>query len=376
MNTAKKIIISPDSFKGSISSRGASQAIAAGVKNVLPEADVVCIPIADGGEGTLDALTSESDRFLCQSFNANGEKITSRFGRIGDIAVIEIAESVGLCLIPENSRNLQDTTTKGVGVLILHALDLGFRRLLLTVGGSGSNDGGAGMLSALGARFFDQQGRELDDIRAGELENIARIDVSGVDSRLYNIELTLACDVTNPMLGPSGATYIFGPQKGADIATLDRLEYGMANYAHCLAKISEDASNIPGTGAGGGLPTPLIALFGSKLCSGIESVLSSVDYENRIKDADLIITGEGSIDYQSAYGKAIGGVAKVAAKYGIPVLAIVGCTGDRADDMLSFGVSEIFAISSLAPDTDYSISHAKELLTKGAELTVKKYFCK
>ena len=368
----KKIVIAPDSFKGSLDAARAARAIAQGIHIAAPEALTVEVPVADGGEGTLDALTDKSCRASVAAFNTEGEPIIAEFGFIGDTAVIESARAVGLGTVPAQCRRPDNSTTRGVGALMTAALDRGFRKILLTVGGTGSNDGGAGMLEALGAVFYEKDG-QLCGIRARDLCRVTDIDISGIDPRLYGTQITIACDVTNPLTGKNGATYVYGAQKGADAKMLERLEAGMQNYASKLAVISRNASDIPGVGAGGGLPFPLLSLFDARICSGITAVLEAVGFDRILDGAGLVITGEGKIDFQSAFGKAISGVAAAAAAHGIPVVALVGQIGAGADEMLRHGVSAIYAIADIASDTDYAISHAAEMLTRLAAEVCKKY---
>ena len=367
-----KVLISPDSFKGSVDARAAARAIARGVKSVRPDAVTVELPIADGGEGTLDVLTAESERYNVVSAATDGRRLNAEYGVVGERAIIEMARAAGLGTVPENERDPERSTTVGVGLMILSALDRGCREIMLTLGGSGSNDGGVGMLEALGARLYS--GDELiSDIRAGDMARITSIDVSSLDKRLYETKFTLACDVNNPLYGERGATYVYGRQKGADDAMLDRLERGMKNYAACMARLTDDASSCPGTGAGGGVGFPLVALFGATVRSGIESVLEVIGYEEKLHGVSLVITGEGKIDRQSAYGKAISGVANAAMSKGIPVLALVGVKGEGADEMKKVGVCEIRALTELTQDKEYSISHGEELLEALAAKAVINY---
>ena len=368
----KKIIIAPDSFKGSIDAPGAARAIAEGRHLSLPYVLTVEVPVADGGEGTLEALTTPDHRINVPAFNTEGEPVEAEFGFIGNKAVIESARAVGLGTVPAFRRDPEQSTSRGVGMLILAALDRGFDRILLTVGGTGSNDGGAGMLEAFGAKFYGIHG-QICGIRAKDLSQITQIDISRLDPRLDRAQITLACDVKNPFSGENGATYVYGAQKGADTAMLARLEVGMKNYATRLAEISADASETPGAGAGGGIPLPLLSLFGAHIKPGIQAVLEAVGFDLKLDGADLVITGEGKIDMQSVYGKAISGVAAAAAARKIPVIALVGQKGPGADTMLQLGVKEIYAIADEAQDTDSAIKHAGELLTRLAAKVCPKY---
>lgn len=366
-----KIIIAPDSFKGSISADGAARAVAQGVKAALPDAEVLTLPVADGGEGTLKILVPRENRRKMTVSGTDGRSVSAEIGILGTSAVIEMAEAAGLCLVPEGERDPERSTTRGVGELVLAALDAGCREIMLTVGGSGSNDGGCGMMEALGARFYDKNGERIEDIRAMDMIRIGRIDLSAVDKRLYDTGITLACDVKNPILGKNGATYVYGPQKGADEAMLARLEAGMENYVRQIASLSKDMSAVQGTGAGGGIGFPLVSLFAARICSGIASVLDFYKFDEQLCDAELVITGEGKLDHQSAEGKAIAGVAHAAKAKNVKVLAIVGTTGEGYETIKSHGVTDIVALTDVTSDISYAISHADILLEAVAERYLK-----
>ncbi len=367
-----KIVIAPDSFKGSISARDAAHAIALGVTSALPDAVCIELPVADGGEGTLELLVDTANRHIARVARTDGDPIDAEFGILGEVAIIEMSRAAGLGTVPEALRDPERSTTKGVGQLILAALDLGCREIMLTVGGSGSNDGGCGMLEALGARFYDGS-LPIKNIRAGDMSRITDIDLGGLDPRLFDTKLTLACDVDNPLCGDRGATYVFGPQKGADPAMLDRLEAGMNHYAEIISlTTASNVMSLPGTGAGGGIGFPLVALFGAEIRSGILSVLDALGFDTALSEASLVITGEGKLDAQSVNGKVISGVASAAKRRRIPVLALVGAICDGADKIKSFGVSEIHSLSELTDDREYSMSHAAELLKELAADKIKK----
>ena len=362
MKNQNKYIVCPDSFKGSVSAQGAAAAIKRGILRYDATATVIECPIADGGEGTLDALVGEEARVELTVCGTDRTPTNAQYGYIGDAAIIEMATAAGLCLVPEERRNPEAATTYGVGELVLDALERGFRKIMITVGGSGTNDGGSGMLEALGAEFFDADGNILS-MCGGALAKVDRIDISKLDKRLFETEFTFACDVTNPLLGERGATYVYGAQKGADPDMQARLESGMTNYADKLRDASgKDIRDVAGCGAGGGMAAPIVALCGAKIRSGIESVLNTVGFDEKLDGAKLVITGEGKIDRQSAYGKAISGVTERAAAKGIPVYALVGIKGEGADELLSIGITKISAIKDIAPSVDYSINHADILL--------------
>lgn len=360
----KKYVVCPDSFKGSLSADRVAEAIEKGILNFDPEALVIKAPIADGGEGTLDALVPKSDRIKLTVRSTDGSPVEAEYGQVNGVAVIEMAVAAGLCLVKEGERNPESASTYGVGQLIKDALDRGFGKIMITVGGSGTNDGGSGLIEALGVRFYDADGKVIS-ASGGALAKIDRIDAKGLDERIKKTEIVFACDVKNPLVGERGATRVYGAQKGADASMLDRLEIGMINYADKLALASgRDVRNIEGCGAGGGTPASLLAFGNARIESGIESVLSAIGFDEKLRGADLVITGEGSIDRQSAYGKAISGVVAHARQRKVPVLVLVGVKGEGADELLDLGISKISAISAIAPSKEYSIAHADELLTR------------
>ena len=367
----RKIIVAPDSFKGSISAQDAANAIREGLlrnARVQSNYEVLCVPIADGGEGTLEALTAPAQRVEETVTGPDGKPAKALWGANGSTAIIEMARAAGLTMVPENERNAATATTFGVGELILRALDAGYRQLLLTVGGSATNDGGCGMLAALGARFLHADGSVFVPT-GGTLCEIASIDASGLDPRLKDCHFTVATDVRNPLLGETGATRVYGRQKGADDAMLDRMEAGMAHYAALLEAVCGKAiASVPGCGAGGGLAAPLIGFADTRLRSGIEAVLNNLGFDELLRqNAALVITGEGKIDRQSLFGKAISGVAKAAARNALPVYCFVGCIGDDKEVLLSMGVRDIFATADLASSPEDSMRRAGELLTLLAE---------
>lgn len=362
-----KILIAPDSFKGSISAEAAAAAIARGLSRRYADAELLSVPIADGGEGTLDALVPPANRYTVRVTGTGGAPVLASYGHIGDTAVIEMAGAAGLTLVEEAHRRVADATTYGVGELIKDALDRGFRDFLLTVGGSGTNDGGCGMLTALGARFCKADGTAFLPT-GGTLKEIAAIDTATLDLRLRACRFTLATDVKNPLLGPNGATYVYAKQKGCTDAELPALEAGMARYADVLRQAcGKDVAVIPGCGAGGGISAPLLGFFDAELRSGIDAVLDAVQFDRLLAGADAVITGEGKIDRQSLFGKAISGVCNAAGRAGVPVYAMVGCIGDDKQTLLDMGLRDILAIGDIAPSPAYSMTHADELLEQLAQ---------
>ncbi|MBE6628556.1 MAG: glycerate kinase [Ruminococcaceae bacterium] len=364
-----KIILSPDSFKGSLSARGVALALEKGIHKVDPQAECLIVPIADGGEGTLETLVEEADFHYATVRSTNGAPVKAAYGIKGKTAVIEMARAAGLTLVDPDKLNPLVASTYGVGELILRALDEGCDHILLTVGGSGTNDGGSGMLCALGGKLFDADGGEIPGC-GGALAKIARIDASGLDPRLQNCRFTVASDVTNPLVGELGATRVYGPQKGVTPDLIDALEAGMSSYASAVEAASGKAvAEIPGCGAGGGLITPLLAFCNVTVRSGIESVLEAADFDRLLLDADAVITGEGRVDAQSCYGKAISGVAEHARAQGVPVYVAAGGLGDGWEELLSHGIKEVSALMAEAEQIPleervaYCMQNAEELLS-------------
>lgn len=352
-----KIVVCPDSFKGSISAKNAADSIARGLSEAL-DLEVLCLPIADGGEGTLDALVTDDRKITVTVCGPYNKKVDACYGVLGERAVIEMAAAAGLTLQNESDRCVKNATTYGVGELIKDALCRGCKKILLTVGGSGTNDGGCGMLAALGGRFLDKDGKEFLPVGA-TLCDIEKIDLSGLDKRLYDCEFTVATDVKNTLTGSDGATCVYARQKGATDDDLALMEKGMCHYADV---IGGGVATVAGTGAGGGLAVPLVAFLNAKICSGIDAVLDACDFDNKIDGAAAIITGEGKLDRQSLFGKTISGVVRAADKKNIPVFCIVGCVGDDKEELKSLGVCDIFALTDISPDPQYSMTHADGLL--------------
>lgn len=360
-----KIVIAPDSFKDSISARDAARAIEKGLSEVLGEGvKTVCLPIADGGEGTLEALVSEQDRTSIRVTGPRFAPVDAVYGRMGDTAVVEMATAAGLMLLSPEERSAGKTTTYGVGELILHAIEHGCKRILLTVGGSATNDGGCGMLASLGAVFYDQAGAEF--IPTGEtLARIADIGLGQLLETLDGVEFLIATDVRNPLLGEMGATRVYGKQKGATECELDEIENGMKHYAALLQELcGRDVSMIAGCGAGGGISAPLLAFANAQIRSGIDTVLEVNRFSEALEGADLVITGEGKTDRQSLYGKAISGVARAAGEKEIPVVLFVGVLGASREELLELGISDAFEVRSLAASTEDSMQRAGEYLTE------------
>jgi glycerate kinase len=344
-----KIVIAPDSFKGSLTAVEVSDAIEQGAREIFPEAEIVKIPMADGGDGTVQCLVNATGGEILREKVTGplGDEVLASYGILGDkkTAVIEMAEASGLTLVSENKRNPLITTTYGTGQLIKAALDQGCRKMIIGIGGSATNDAGAGMVQALGAKLLDKNGERIG-FGGGELKKIFRIDTKYLDNRLSETKVLIASDVSNPLCGPKGASRIYGPQKGATPEVIEELDESLAHFAEVIKKdLNKDVKDIPGSGAAGGLGAGLIAFLNAELKPGIDIVIEIVKLEQAIKGADLVITGEGKIDSQTIYGKAPIGVAKIAKKYNIPVIAVAAIISDDADIVHQYGIDNLIKVS-------------------------------
>lgn len=360
-----KVVIAPDSYKGCLSALEVAKAMERGVLSVFPTAEVRKIPIADGGEGTVAALVTATDGQLRQAEVTDplGNKISAHWGVLGDgrTAVIEMAAASGLPLVPKEKRDPRVTTTYGTGELIKAALAEGLAKIIIGIGGSATNDGGTGMARALGVRFLDAAGREVA-AGGGSLAEICQIDTTGLDPRLKNTEIVVACDVDNPLCGTRGASAVFGPQKGATPEMVQQLDAGLAKFASCARQATgRDVAEKAGAGAAGGLGAGLMFFTPAQLKPGVEIVLDAVGFSDVVRDADFVITGEGRTDFQTAFGKAPVGVAKVAKAHGAPVFCISGGLGDGADDVLAQGIDAVMSIC----DRPLSL---EECMAAGAQL--------
>ena len=363
-----RIVVAPDKFKGSLSATQAAHAIARGLARGCPGAELVVLPVADGGEGTVDAAVAAGyEQRQVVVAGPTGEPVDASFAVLGDRAVIEMAEASGLRRLPGERPAPLAASTFGTGELIRAALDAGARHVVLGVGGSASTDGGAGMAQALGARLLDAAGEEIPPGGAG-LADLDRIDATGLDPRLADTELVVASDVDNPLVGARGAAAVFGPQKGAtpdDVAVLDA---ALARYAGIVARdLGVDVAQLPGAGAAGGTGGGAIAFLGARLTSGIELVLEVVGFSSALEGADLVVTGEGSLDEQSLSGKAPVGVARAAARAGVPVVALVGRLEVGPEQLQGVGIGEAHALLDIAPDATVAQRDADRLLGQLAE---------
>ncbi|MDN4645307.1 glycerate kinase [Arthrobacter sp. PsM3] len=367
-----RIVIAPDKFKGSLSAPDVARHLAAGLQAATgSNLDVLLIPVADGGEGTLDAAVGSGfTRRSAVVSGPTGQPVTADFAVRGREAVIEMAAASGLALLPgagPDSASATGATSLGTGELIRAALDAGCRQIILGVGGSANTDGGAGVLQGLGARFLDSQGNELPHGGAA-LSRLERIDFAGFDPRLEEARFVLASDVDNPLLGPEGAAAIFGPQKGAGPADVDALDAALARFVDVLtAEIGPravKAAQSPGAGAAGGVGYAAIAALAATRRPGIDVVLEFTDLAERLAGADLVITGEGSLDQQSLLGKTPIGVARAAARAGVPVIAVCGRTTLGAEELAESGFREVHALTELESNVDTCIAQAAALLER------------
>ena len=349
----KKCVVVSDSFKGTVSSREICAIAQQVIPRHFPACEVVCIPVADGGEGTVDCFIQAmgAQRVEVTVTNALGEKSAAAYARIGELAIIEMAAAAGLPQVGA-LRCPGTATTYGVGELIAHAAHSGCRKILLGLGGSATNDGGCGCAAALGVRFYDAAGQSF--IPVGDtLGRIARIDTAKADELLRSVEITVMCDVTNPLYGPTGAAYVFAPQKGADAEKVKSLDAGLRHFGDVIrSQLGIDVSRMPGAGAAGGMGAGCVALLGGTIQSGIDAVLDVTGFDRQLEGADLVITGEGRIDSQSADGKVISGVARRTRAKGIPLIAIAGGIADSAGAVYDIGVSAMFSTDRAALPVD------------------------
>jgi len=362
-----RILVAPDSYKESLTASDVALFIAEGIRRVLPTAEVISIPLSDGGEGLIDTLVAGTAGSVItkEVTGPLGEKVTARLGVLGDerTAVVEMAEASGLALVPNERRNPMATTTYGTGELIQKALELGYRRLIIGIGGSATNDGGAGMAQALGVKLLDKEGKPIAWGAEGLLK-LDSIDISTADARLRESEILVAGDVTNPLCGPKGASYVYGPQKGGTPEMLPIMDQALGNLARVIKRdLGLEVAELRGAGAAGGLGAGLVAFAGGRLCRGLDIVFEMLDFEPRLASGvDLVITGEGQINDQSLFGKVPVGVARLAKKYGIPVIAIVGSIALGADKTEAAGIDAVMSITPGPLSLKESMARAGELV--------------
>lgn len=365
-----KIIIAPDSFKDSLSAEGVAQAIAQGLADVWPDAQLLQCPMADGGEGTVESVLAACNGEL-RSQTVQGPlrgTVDARWGWLADshTAIIEMAEASGLQRVPPGQRDACCSTTFGTGELIRAALDLGAQRIILAIGGSATNDGGGGAMQALGMQLFDAQDQPLPPGGLA-LSRLARINLERLDPRLAEVRFEIAADVNNPLCGPHGASTIFGPQKGADPTQVQQLDAALSHYAdHCAQVLRKDVRDEPGSGAAGGLGFAAKAFLGAQFRAGVEVVADLVGLDAAVRGADLVITGEGRFDAQTLRGKTPFGVARIAQRHNVPVIVIAGTLGDGYAQMYAHGVDAAFALPSGPMSLEQACSEAPRLLRERA----------
>jgi len=357
-----KIVIAPDSFKESLTALEVATEIEAGFRAIFPDADYQKIPMADGGEGTVAAMVAATGGKLVflEVTGPLGVPIQAFYGLTGDgnIAILEMAAASGLALVPPDLRNPLGTTSFGTGELIKAALDAGARHLIIGIGGSATNDGGAGMLQALGVKLEDGAGGEIG-FGGGSLAALDHIDVSGLDLRLKGCRVEAACDVDNPLTGPTGASAVFGPQKGATPDMVTQLDKNLARYAELINRdLGVQVDSVAGAGAAGGMGAALLAYLGAKLRPGVEIVMEAVGLEASIRDADLVLTGEGRIDSQTVHGKTPIGVARMAKRHGKPVIGIAGCLSTDVGVVHEHGIDAAFSVLSQVCTMEEAMVHA------------------
>lgn len=375
MTAPRRVLVAPDSFKGSLSAVQAAEAMERGVLAAWPDARVVKVPIADGGEGTVEALvTATRGRFETRTVRGPlGQPVEARWGVLGDgrTAVIEMAAASGITLVPEGRRDPRVSSTFGTGQLLRAALDQGFGRIVIGIGGSATNDGGSGLARALGVRFLDGRGEPLPEGGAA-LARLASIDLAGVDPRLAGAEILVACDVDNPLTGPRGASEVFGPQKGATPAVVAELDRALDHYAHVATDATgRDVARRPGAGAAGGLGAGLLFFTPARLVPGIDLVLDSTRFDEQVRGASLVIVGEGRTDHQTAMGKAPVGVARVAARHGVQVLLVSGSLGPGAEAVLGAGVGRMVQAAPAGMPLLEAMARAAELLESAVAASLR-----
>lgn len=366
-----KIVVAPDSFKGSVSALEAAYAIEQGLRRVFPDAVIEKIPMADGGEGTVQSLVDatggriQTHRVVAPLEN----EVDAQFGILaaGETAVIEMASASGLTLVPADKRNPLRTTTYGTGQLIRAALEAGCRRLIIGIGGSATNDGGAGMAEALGVRLLDANGAQIPRGGAG-LGQLASIDITGLHPAIAETETVVACDVNNPLTGPDGASHVYGPQKGATPEMIETLDGHLAHFDSVLTRtLGKSFNDVPGAGAAGGLGAGLMAFLNAELQLGVDIMIDAVKLEERVKGASVVFTGEGQLDFQTAFGKTPVGVAKVAKAHNIPVIAIAGGIAEGAEAVYDAGIDAMLGIVQEPMSLEDAVGDATRLIANTAE---------
>ena len=370
-----KILVAPQEFKGSISALSAAEAAKTGILRVFPQAEVVLCPVADGGDGTLETLVEVSGGEVrtCSVQNPSGETIQAQWGAMGDgvTAVIEMARTSGLVLLSLAERDPLNASTYGLGQAISEALDEGFRRFIVGIGGSATNDAGAGMAQALGANLLDGYGNVIN-FGGAALANLQTVDISNMDSRIKKSKFLVACDVSNPLTGAEGASAVYGPQKGATPKMVRSLDDALSNFATVVKKdLKKDVSEISGAGAAGGLGAGMMAFMGAELKAGVDIVLDTVNLRDKLSSVDLVITGEGGMDFQTVYNKAPIGVARIASEHNIPTIAIAGLLGSNFKIVHEHGIRAATSIVNGPITLEEASERAFELISDSVEESLR-----
>ena len=360
---APRVVIASDKFKGSLTATEVAEALASGMLDVLPRLQTVLLPVADGGDGTVAAaLSAGYHKIIVDAVGPTGEPVLTPYALHGDRAVVELAAVVGLSMLPGGRLDPLRSSTYGLGLLIADAIRRGATTIVLGLGGSASTDGGAGMVQALGARLLDAAGNDLQP-GGGALVNLAQLDLAPLRARLDAVKIIVASDVDNPLLGPNGAAAVFGPQKGAQPQEVQTLERGLHHWSELVSRATgRDDTGRPGAGAAGGAGYAALAVLDAEIRPGIELILDLIDFDARVVGADLVVTGEGSLDEQSLAGKAPIGVARAAAKAGVPVIAVAGRLQLSQQRLQEAGISAAYPLSDVEPDPARSIANASSLL--------------
>jgi len=366
-----RIVVAPDSFKGSLSAVEVANAMEKGILNIFPEAEVKKVPIADGGEGTVEALVAATGGRIIKNTVVGplGTDVEACWGILGDgeTAVIEMASASGLTVVPEGQLNPRVATTYGTGQLMKAALDMGIRKLIIGIGGSATNDGGAGMAAALGIRFFDAAGRSLP-AGGSALASLDKIELTNVDPRLAEMQILVACDVNNPLCGPKGASAIYGPQKGATAEMIAELDAALKHYGEIAKQATgRDVAERAGAGAAGGLGAGLLFFTEAALKPGVEIVLETIGFADIVKQASFVITGEGRTDSQTAHGKAPMGVANIATQYDVPAFCLSGGLGNGCETLFDLGMSGLMSIVPQPMPLSECMADAANLIQDGAD---------
>lgn len=371
-----KFVLAPDSFKESMTAKEVCQAMENGIRKVLPDAKIISVPMSDGGEGTMDSLidATNGQKYAVKVTEPLGTPVTAHYGILGDqkTAIIEMAEASGLSYVPQDKRTpatIKKTTTFGTGELINAALKHDVTRVIIGLGGSSTNDGGSGMAQAIGVKFFDHNDHEITQkLGGGDLKQITRIDTIDINPKIKKTKFLLASDVTNPLTGTNGASYVFGPQKGADQATAKELDENLSHYAKI---IGQNIAQTPGSGAAGGLGAGLLAFTHAKIYPGVKLVANEVHLAEKIKEADYVFTGEGGTDFQTQFGKTPYGVAQIAKKYDVPVISLAGYIGKGLDHLYDKGFTAIFGILAKAENIDQALKDGPQNVERTTENIVR-----